>query len=260
LQSRGLELLSEQRVAAELRSVPGFIGPVGLSGCKLFADESVRSMRDAAAGANAKDVHLQGVEPERDFHVSHYGDFRTVRLVDPCPKCASPLEAVKGIEVGHVFQLGTKYSEKLGASFTDDEGTAHPMLMGCYGIGISRTLAAAVEQHHDEHGIVWPVGIAPYAVHLVTVQTNDGEQAALSELLYEELRQNGYSVLWDDRPERPGVKFADADLLGLPVQVRVGRKAGERIVECKLRNTGEVIELPADQLNEYLRQHLSPTI
>jgi prolyl-tRNA synthetase len=226
LQTRVLELLPEQRITAELRSVPGFLGPVGLSGCRLLADDSVRSMRDATAGANAKDVHLQGVEPERDFQVGDYGDFRTVRPGDPCPKCAFPLEAVKGIEVGHVFQLGTKYSEKLGASFTDDEGTARPMLMGCYGIGISRTLAAAVEQHHDEHGIVWPVGIAPYAVHLITVQTNDGEQAALSERLYAKLRQNGHSVLWDDRPERPGVKFADADLLGLPVQVRVGRKAG----------------------------------
>lgn len=174
-----------------------------------------------------------------------------------CPYCLCPMEITKGIEVGHVFQLGTTYSEKLGATFANESGDLIPMIMGCYGIGISRTLAAVIEQNHDEHGIVWPPGIAPYQLHLITVQTSDPGQLDLSEHIYRLLQETGYTVLWDDRSERPGVKFADADLIGLPIQIRVGRKASERILECKHRRSGIVTEVPLDTLNHYLKQHFS---
>lgn len=171
---------------------------------------------------------------------------------DPCPRCAAPLESAKGIEVGHVFQLGTRYSEKMGAAFLDENGASLPMVMGCYGIGISRALAAAVEQHHDESGIVWPWELAPYRLHLITVHSADPIQSELSERLYKELTEQGHDVLWDDRQERPGVKFADADLLGFPLQIRVGRKAAEGIVEVKHRRSGTVTETSVDKLPEWI--------
>ncbi|KIL40046.1 proline--tRNA ligase [Gordoniibacillus kamchatkensis] len=171
---------------------------------------------------------------------------------DACPRCGAPLETAKGIEIGHVFQLGTRYSEQLGAVFADDAGSSVPIMMGCYGIGISRALAAAIEQRHDDDGIVWPWELAPYELHLITVQSADAAQTELSERLYRELLAQGFRVLWDDRPERPGVKFADADLLGFPLQIRIGRQAAHGIAECKHRLSGAITELSVDKLPDWI--------
>jgi prolyl-tRNA synthetase len=174
-----------------------------------------------------------------------------------CSRCKGMLQSEKGIEIGHIFKLGTKYSEALGASFLDDKGRSLPFIMGCYGIGVSRLLAAVAEQHHDEAGIIWPAAIAPFQVHLIAVQPKQNEQAELAERVYIGLKQAGIDVLFDDRDERPGVKFADADLIGIPYRVTIGKRAAEGIVECKRRGAAETFELPADQLLGYIGSHMN---
>jgi len=251
-----IELLSEEQIADELKSVPGFIGPVGLERYPIIADHSVRGMVNAVIGANKPDEHLICARPGRDFAVKGYFDIRNAQQGDCCPRCGDGrLSFTKGIEVGHIFKLGTKYSEKLGATFLDENGKAKPIIMGCYGIGISRLLAAVIEQNYDDRGIVWPVQLAPFDVHLIPIQGTDPDQHRLAEQLYSKLQQNGYEVLLDDRNERAGVKFNDADLIGLPYRVVIGKKAAEGIVECKNRRTGESNDIPADRLIEYFRQN-----
>ncbi|TNJ63543.1 proline--tRNA ligase [Paenibacillus hemerocallicola] len=248
------ELMTEQHIAEKLGSVPGYIGPVGLPDhVAVIADEEIRGMRQVTVGANASDRHLVGVDPERDFRVSHYGDLRTASPGDRCARCGGELRFDKGIEVGHVFKLGTKYSEAMRATYLDDTGKSRPYIMGCYGIGVSRLLSAIVEQHHDEAGIVWPTEITPYRVHLIVVQNKDPVQKELAESLYDGLRKTGCEVLYDDRDDRPGAKFADADLLGLPLRVTVGKRASEGIVECKRRNESESFELEAERLPDFVR-------
>jgi prolyl-tRNA synthetase len=248
------ELMTEQHIAEKLGSVPGYIGPVGLPDhVALIADEEIRGMRQVTVGANASDRHLVGVDPERDFRVSHYGDLRTASPGDRCARCGGELRFDKGIEVGHVFKLGTKYSEAMRATYLDDTGKSRPYIMGCYGIGVSRLLSAIVEQHHDEAGIVWPTEITPYRVHLIVVQNKDPVQKELAESLYDSLRKTGCEVLYDDRDDRPGAKFADADLLGLPLRVTVGKRASEGIVECKRRNESESFELEAERLPDFVQ-------
>jgi prolyl-tRNA synthetase len=248
------ELMTEQHIAEKLGSVPGYIGPVGLPDhVAVIADEEIRGMRQVTVGANASDRHLVDVEPERDFRVSHYGDLRTASPGDRCARCGEELLFDKGIEVGHVFKLGTKYSDAMRAAFLDDSGISRPYVMGCYGIGVSRLLSAIVEQHHDEAGIVWPIEITPYRVHLIVIQNKDPVQKELAESLYDGLRKAGCEVLYDDRDDRPGAKFADADLLGLPLRVTVGKRASEGIVECKRRNESESFELEAERLPDFVR-------
>ncbi|WNR42393.1 proline--tRNA ligase [Paenibacillus roseipurpureus] len=242
-----VEMLSEAEITA-LGSVAGFIGPIGLTGCKLIADTSIQGMVNAVVGANTADYHLQHVHVERDLGELTYADVRNVGHGEHCIHCDTELAFARGIEVGHVFKLGTKYSESLGATFTDENGVAEPMIMGCYGIGVSRVLAAVIEQHQDERGIVWPNAIAPFNFHLLTMNVTDEHQLALSEELYTTLQRAGFTVLWDDREERPGVKFNDADLLGFPLRITIGKKANERIVECKERRSGQSYELSVDQL------------
>ena len=205
-----------------------------------------------SADANESDHHVKNAVLGRDFKVDVWADLVTIVSGDICPKCGSPLSVNRGIEVGHVFQLGSKYAEALDARYTDENGEQHPMLMGCYGIGISRVLAAVAEEFHDEHGLAWPKGIAPYDVHLVVVPGR-GEQApevlASAERLYSELQAQGLEVLYDDRDVSPGVKFADADLVGVPVQLVVGAKGLARgVVERKDRATGERQDVPLDQV------------
>lgn len=254
-QGNMIEMLSEEQIAYELQSVPGFIGPVGLERYPIIADHSVSGMVNAVIGANRPDEHYANVRPGRDFAVKGYYDIRNVQHGDGCPRCGEGrLSFTKGIEVGHIFKLGTKYSEKLGATFLDENGKAKPMIMGCYGIGISRLLAAVIEQNHDDRGIVWPAQLAPFDVHLIPIQGADADQHRLAEQLYATLQQNGFEVLMDDRNERAGVKFNDADLIGLPYRVVIGKKAADGIVECKNRRTGETVEIPADRLIEYIRQ------
>lgn len=248
------ELMTERHIAEQLGSVPGYIGPVGLpSHVAVIADEEIRGMRQATAGANASDRHLVDIDPERDFRVSRYGDLRAASPGDRCARCGGELLFDKGIEVGHVFKLGTKYSDAMRASFLDDTGISRPYVMGCYGIGVSRLLSAIVEQHHDEAGIVWPTEIAPYRVHLIVIQNKDPVQTELAERLYDGLRKAGCEVLYDDRDDRPGAKFADADLIGVPLRVTVGKRASEGIVECKRRNESESFELETERLPDFVR-------
>ncbi|GAA0365347.1 proline--tRNA ligase [Bacillus horti] len=251
-----IELLSPESVVQDLKSVPGFVGPVGPVGLqvKIVADNSVKGMAGAVVGANEKDKHIQYVSPERDFTVEGYYDLRNIVEGDPSPDGQGIIQFAEGIEVGHVFKLGTKYSEAMGAIFLDENGKDKPMIMGCYGIGVTRILAAVIEQNHDEKGIVWPVSLAPYDIHLITVNPKDEQQQELGEKLYQELRNQRFDVLYDDRKERPGVKFNDSDLMGLPVRITVGKKAQEGIIEVKARKSGDMEEIHVNELEAYLQK------
>lgn len=251
-----VELLSPEKVVQELQSIPGFLGPIGLDHVKIVADYSVKGMRGAVVGANKKDKHLLHVKPGRDFEVEGYYDLRNVIEGDPSPCGQGLITFAEGIEVGHVFKLGTKYSKAMGATILDENGKEQPILMGCYGIGVTRTLAAIVEQNHDQDGIIWPASVAPFQIHLVTVNTKDDTQVELADRLYNHLQLKGYDVLYDDRKERPGVKFKDADLIGLPLRLTVGKKASEQVIECKVRRTGDMDEVLVDKLDEFIEQHL----
>ena len=213
----------------------GFAGPVGLAGARIIADKTVSGMPNAVTGANKTDYHISGVNPGRDFALSTVADIRLAQQGDLCAKCGAELQFSQGIEIGHVFQLGTKYSDVLGASVQDEQGNNKPLIMGCYGIGLNRIMAAAIETYSDENGIVWPMGIAPFQV--VIVQLSDsGQVAATAEQLYKDLGDQGCEVLWDDRQARPGVKFNDADLIGIPLRITVGEKGlAQGKVELKRR-------------------------
>ena len=228
----------------------GYIGPDFAGAKRTIADSSMREPRGWVTGANRVDHHDRNVVLGRDFTPTDWNEIVVVEPGDRCPSCASPLRVDRGIEVGHVFQLGDKYSRALGAVYVDDAGDEHPMVMGCYGIGVSRILSAIVEEHHDDNGICWPAAVAPYQVHLVMLPGR-GETAtavtAAAEALYDGLRARGVEVLFDDRDASPGVKFADADLLGMPVQITLGGKGLARgVVERKIRATGERDELDLD--------------
>jgi prolyl-tRNA synthetase len=230
------------------RALPrGYIGPHHPDVSVVVADPSVRAPRGWITGANKADHHVRDAHLDRDFTVNQWAEIATVTPGDPCPKCGQPLAIDRGIEVGHVFQLGAKYSEAFDANYTDDEGASHPMQMGCYGIGISRVLAAVVEQYHDEHGLTWPAALAPYDVHIVVLPgRGDGAVAVVdaADALVAQLEAHGLSVLIDDREASAGIKFADADLVGVPVQLTVGAKGiGRGVVERKLRATGERDEI-----------------
>ncbi|MFZ4515213.1 MAG: proline--tRNA ligase [Acidimicrobiia bacterium] len=226
----------------------GYVGPHHPDVKHLVADPSVRARASWVTGANNADHHAVNVALGRDFTPDAFVDIATVRTGDACPRCGSALSVDRGIEVGHVFQLGTKYSEKLDAVYLDDQGVRHPMYMGCYGVGVSRIVAAVAEEHHDEYGICWPHGLAPYEVHVVVLPGKSDAAAAVwaaADAFVAELGQAGIEALVDDRDVSPGVKFADADLIGMPLQVTIGAKglaAGS--VECKVRATGERRELP----------------
>jgi len=199
-------------------------------------------MKNFIVGACETDYHFKNINIGRDFTPDRVEDIRNVSPGDLCPKCGKPLGLARGVEVGHIFKLGTKYSDALGCVYLDKEGKEHSMVMGCYGIGVSRTIAAIIEQYNDEDGIKWPVIAAPYKVIVIPTKTNDDEIMSLAEKLYNAYQDAGYETLIDDRNERPGVKFKDADLLGIPLRVTVGRRAGEGIVELKFRMDGSTRE------------------
>jgi prolyl-tRNA synthetase len=245
-----VRLLDDDDFTRHTNLVRGYIGPHAAGVSVVVADPSVRRPTGWVTGANRVDHHVRDAWLGRDFEVPETGwvDLVSVRTGDACPRCAGTLSVDRGIEVGHVFQLGTKYAQALDAGYVDEGGVEHPMLMGCYGIGISRVVAAVVEQHHDEHGISWPVALAPHDVHLVALGGR-GETAAVvleeADRIHDALTAAGLSVLYDDRDASPGVKFADADLLGVPVQLIVGAKGLARgVVERKVRATGERDEVP----------------
>ncbi len=223
-----LQLATEAKVEHVSGGAMGFSGPVGLKGVRIVADPEVMRMKVAATGANRADHHLVGVVPGRDFSPDLVAEIRMTRDGDPCPRCGKPLVLKRGIEVGHIFKLGVKYSEPMACNYLDENGAAHPMIMGCYGLGVGRTLAAAVEQDHDEAGIVWTRPLAPFEVELIALNPDVPAVNAAAEKLYADLRGAGVEVFYDDRDERPGVKFNDADLIGFPVRVVVGKKGVEQ--------------------------------
>jgi prolyl-tRNA synthetase len=226
LGAQGLVLASEERVKEATGAPVGFAGPVGLAaGVRLIADPSVKELGAFACGANRADAHLVDVEWGRDAEPEAWVDVVLVAGGDACPSCGTALESSRGIEVGHIFKLGTKYSQAMGCNFTDENGRDLPMIMGCYGFGVGRTVAAAIEQNHDEHGIVWPLPLAPFQVLIQALNPGDDAVRAAADGLYAELVAAGVDVLYDDRDERPGVKFNDADLIGVPVRVTVGAKS-----------------------------------
>lgn len=236
----------------------GFSGPVGLKGVRILADHAIRSMNTAVVGANERDAHLVNVHPLSDFQVDNFGDFRAVQDGDGCPRCKGLLRLFRGIEVGHVFKLGLKYSKAMNARFLDQEGKEQYMVMGCYGIGVSRTIAAAIEQNHDEDGIIFPPALAPFTVIVTPVGRKNAEIDAAAERVYQALWDAGIDTLLDDRDERPGVKFKDADLIGIPFRITIGKKTlEERKVELRNRRTKNVIVVPTESIIERVRAAIS---
>ena len=243
-----LEMASEEQLAAA-ETIGGYMGPVGidLKKATVVVDSTVMNMHNICCGANEEGYHFVNVEPKRDFNVTYVADIRMIQEGDPCPHCGAPVVKARGIEVGQVFKLYTKYSDALHATFLDEEGKERPMVMGCYGIGVSRTMAAAIEQNHDENGIIWPVAIAPYEVLVVPMNAKDKESWDKAEEIYQQLKRAGVEVVIDDRNERPGVKFKDADLIGYPLRVVVGPKTlSSGQLEVKIRKNGEIKYLPLE--------------
>jgi prolyl-tRNA synthetase len=243
---------ADPREVADWTGAPvGYAGPVQLDMETIVADSSLRNGSDWVTGANENDAHFIHVDLTRDTRVSAYTDLVNVTESDPCPKCGGQMKFSKGIEVGHVFNLGTKYSQAMKATFLDEEGREKEMIMGCYGIGVSRIIAAAIEQNHDQNGIIFPPHIAPFEACVIALNVKDQEVMDMAEWIYQQMQGLGVDVILDDRDERPGFKFKDADLLGHPIQVIVGSKGLQnRVVEIKNRKTGERQELPLDTFEE----------
>jgi prolyl-tRNA synthetase len=261
LRSKELALADEAAVAEATSLVPGFLGPIGLK-LRTIADLGIHGMRGAVTGANEIDAHFVQVDQERDFTPAAFADLRLAGGGDPCPRCdAGSLETHRGIEVGQVFYLGTKYSEAMGATYLDAEGRERPIEMGCYGIGISRMVAAAIEQNHDANGIIWPLSIAPFQILLLPINYKDPAIRETADKLYEELQARGVEVLLDDRDERPGVKFKDADLIGIPLRVTIGAKGLEKgYLELRRRRDAKSDEIPIADGAERLKTILNETL
>jgi prolyl-tRNA synthetase len=250
-----LELADGPLVEEVTGAKVGFAGPLGLKGeVTLVVDSEIPQLRNFIVGANETDYHIKNVNYGRDFKGDIVADIKSVVEGDRCPRCGAPLKIARGIEVGHIFKLGIKYSEALGATYTDEEGNEKPIVMGCYGIGINRTVAAIIEQHHDEKGIIWPMSVAPYHVIVVPVNVSDEEQKQIAEKIYNKLLEEKLEVLIDDRDVRAGVKFNDADLIGIPVRVTIGKKVKEGIVEIKLREREEVEEVKVEEVVKRVKQ------
>lgn len=243
-----LEMATEEQLAAA-GTVGGYMGPVGIENKKVIVvvDATVMKMHNVCCGANKEGYHFINVNPGRDFTPTYVADIRLIQEGDPCPHCGGEVSKARGIEVGQVFKLFTKYSSALKATYLDENGKEQPIVMGCYGVGVSRTMAAAIEQNYDDNGIIWPIEIAPYHVLVVPVNTKDEASAAKAEEIYMQLKKVGLETVIDDRNERPGVKFKDADLIGYPLRVVVGPKTlTEGKLEVKIRKTGEIRYLPLD--------------
>lgn len=227
------------------------------AGVKILADNGLKSLTRAVLYSEKEDCSYLHIDPERDLSIENFFDLRFIKEGDPSPDGKGTIKFAKGIEIGQVFKLGTKYSESMNALFLDSEGKNQPLIMGCYGIGISRTLSAVCEQYHDGNGLIWPQSLAPFTIHLITVNPKNGDQLSLSDKLYHDLQDKGFDVLWDDRKERAGVKFADSDLIGCPVQVIVGKKAADRIVEVAGRREKKRVETDTDGLEQAVSELLS---
>ncbi len=245
-----IEFADEAEIADATGAVGGFTGPIGLVNCTVVIDSELTKLKNLCAGANEKNYHIKNVNYGRDYKGDIIADIKTLKANDPCPKCGAPVKHARGIEVGQVFKLGTKYSDSMGAVYKDENQKDKPIVMGSYGIGVSRTLAAIIEQNHDENGIIWPMPVAPYEVMITVVKVKDDVQMELAEKMYDELVEAGIEVLLDDRDERVGVKFKDADLLGVPIRITVGKGATNKLVEYKLRRDVKKVELHMEEAIE----------
>ncbi len=252
-----VELADPQTIEDVTGAPVGFAGPVGLK-VKVLADQAVRDMRDFVTGGNAEDLHLKNVNLERDFHVDQYGDLRVITEKDPCPRCGGEIHFRRGIEVGHVFKLGTKYSEAMGAIYLDEKGKEQHIIMGCYGIGVGRTLAAAIEQHHDKDGIIFPIPLSPFEVVILPLQMHESAVVEAAEKIYRDLSEQGLDVLLDDRDVRGGIKFKDADLLGTPLRITIGMRNLEKgRLELKGRTDSEITLIPVENAAAVIRDKIT---
>ncbi len=255
-----VELAADQQVYDATGVPTGYLGPVGIT-IRVVADQEVAAMRNFVVGANEKNYHLRNVNLGRDFAVEAVADLRQITTEDFCPVCGGALGLAEGIEVGHIFKLGTVYSEAMQALFQDSDGLEKPLVMGCYGIGVSRIVAAAIEQNHDENGIIFPIPLAPYQAVVLNLSLKDAEITGAAEALYEELRAAGLDILLDDRDERPGFKFKDADLLGIPFRITVGKRfLKDGIVELRHRRDGLTEELDPAQVIVRVRELVSAAL
>ncbi|MCK5780425.1 MAG: proline--tRNA ligase [Psychrilyobacter sp.] len=248
-----LELLTDEELE-ELNLVKGYIGPFGmdLGDITVIADKTVTGIANHTAGGNKADTHYFNLNLGKDYKVKKVADIRNVKVGEGCPKCGASLKSARGIEVGHIFKLGDKYSKSLGANYLDQNGKSKDMLMGCYGIGVSRTVAATIEQHNDEFGIIWPMSLAPYTVDVIPANMKDKDQSSLAEKIYGELKDKSIDAIIDDRNERPGFKFKDADLIGFPIKIIVGRGAKDGLVEVKIRKTNEAFEVKIEEVISFV--------
>ncbi|CEH36088.1 proline--tRNA ligase [Romboutsia lituseburensis] len=246
------ELANEATVEAVTNATVGFAGPIEIKADYVLIDNEVANARNLVVGANKSEYHIENANYGRDFEGT-VGDFRNVTESDKCTKCGSHFEIARGVEVGHIFKLGTKYSESMGANFVDKDGKSKPIVMGCYGIGVERTAAAVIEQHHDENGIIWPLSIAPYHLVVVPVNIKKAEQMEAAEKLYAQLQSMGVEVLLDDRDERAGVKFKDSELIGIPMRITVGKDITEGKVEFKLRDQADKELISLDEIEARIK-------
>lgn len=244
-----IEFADEEKMSKATGCVGGFTGPMHLHDCKIVVDSELPGLKNLCAGACETDHHYINMNYGRDYEGDIVVDIKTLKEGDACPICGAPVRHARGVEVGQIFKLGTKYSEPMKAYYKDENQQDKPIWMGCYGIGVSRTFQAIIDmpQNHDENGIIWPISVAPYHVIITEVKPGDEQQDAVSQKIYDELTNAGVEVLWDDRDERPGVKFKDADLIGIPVRITVGKRAGEGVVEYKLRRDADKSEKSAEE-------------
>lgn len=248
-----LDMASESMVRNATNAEVGFAGPIGIKVDRLLVDTEVANMFNFIVGANETGFHIENVNYGRDFE-GEVADFRNITEGEKCPVCGEKITIARGTEVGHIFKLGTKYSEAMNATFIDENGKTKPFIMGCYGIGVTRTMASIIEQHNDENGIIWPLSVAPYHVSVIIANMKDEAQKSLAEEIYANLEKMGVEVLLDDRNERAGVKFKDSELMGIPMRVTVGKKASEGIVEFKLRNGGENENIAIEDVYSKVRE------
>ena len=244
-----IEFAEEEDMAEACGCVGGFTGPVGLHDCKIVVDSEIPGLRNLVAGACEENYHIKNLNYGRDYKADIVTDIKNLLEGDPCPVCGAPIKHARGVEVGQIFKLGTKYSETMGAIYKDENQKDHPIIMGCYGIGISRTFQAIIDmpENHDDNGIIWPISVAPYHVIITVMKPDDPAQAEIADKVYTELGRAGVEVILDDRKERPGVKFKDADLLGIPIRITVGRGAADGIIEYKMRREADKVELPVEE-------------
>jgi len=265
LNATELEFATEEEIARFTSSTAGFVGPVGKKNIQIYADNNLKEMRNMIAGADEKDYHYKNVNLERDANITEYSDFILANENDNCPRCGKKFKSFRGIEVGQIFQLGDKYSKAMNATYTAENGGKIPYQMGCYGIGITRTMAAAIEQNYDEKGIIWPISIAPYQVELINLTQTNKEMTNFCDRLYEKIQSASWrtkiEILYDDRDVSPGVKFKDADLIGIPIQLIVGQKSfKDKRIEFKIRKTDEKITCEFAEIEKTLNEIIDKLI